>query len=123
VPLNSEPPAKIAIDPPLADSLSVGRVVIQYGAENLRIVPEFGPAVLDVTPRIGHIHVTVDDAPWHWAHTSGESLIINGLPPGPHKVLIQLVNAHHQIIDQGTVNFAFLKRRLEKMPFRWKQAT
>jgi hypothetical protein len=53
-----------------------------------------------VSPRIGHIHVTVDDAPWRWADASGEPLIINGLPAGPHRVLIELVNASHQTLDQ-----------------------
>ncbi len=105
VPLVSEPPAKIIIDPPVADSLALGRVVIQYQAENLRIVQVFGPAALDVSPRIGHIHVTVDDAPWRWADASGEPLIINGLPAGPHKILIEHVNANHQTLDQGVVNF------------------
>jgi hypothetical protein len=105
VPLASEPAAKIVIDPPLADSLVHGRVVIQYRAENLRIVQVFGPAALAVSPRIGHIHVTVDDAPWRWADASGEPLIINGLPAGPHKVLIELVNANHQTLDRGVVNF------------------
>jgi Family of unknown function (DUF6130) len=105
VPLASEPPAKIIIDPPVADSLALGRVVIQYRAENLRIVQVFGPAALDVSPRIGHIHVTVDDAPWRWADASGEPLIINGLPAGPHKILIELVNANHQTLDKGIVNF------------------
>jgi hypothetical protein len=71
--------------------------------ENLRIVPEFGPAALAVSRRIGHIHVTVDDATWHWADASGEPVIINGLAPGRHKILIQLVNANHQPIDQATV--------------------
>jgi hypothetical protein len=105
VPLASEPAPKIVIDPPLADSLVRGRVVIQYRAENLRIVPVFGPNALDVSPRIGHIHVTVDDAPWRWADASGEPLIINGLPAGPHKVLIELVNSNHQTLDQGVVTF------------------
>ncbi len=105
VPLVSEPPAKIIIDPPVADSLALGRVVIQYQAENLRIVQVFGPAALDVSPRIGHIHVTVDDAPWRCADASGEPLIINGLPAGPHKILIEHVNANHQTLDQGVVNF------------------
>jgi hypothetical protein len=105
VPLASEPAAKIVIDPPLADSLVHGRVVIQYRAENLRIVQVFGPAALAVSPRVGHIHVTVDDAPWRWADASGEPLIINGLPAGPHKVLIELVNANHQTLDRGVVNF------------------
>jgi hypothetical protein len=34
-------------------------------------VPAFGPKALDDSPRIGHIHVSVDDAPWHWADASG----------------------------------------------------
>jgi hypothetical protein len=51
-PLQNEPPAKIIIDPPLAESLSHGRVVIQYRTENLHIVPVFGPAALAVSPRL-----------------------------------------------------------------------
>ena len=105
VPLTDEAPPKIIIDQPLADSLAQGRVVIQYRAENLRIVPVYGPAALDVSPRIGHIHVTVDDGPWRWVDASGEPLIINKLSPGPHKVLIELVNANHQTLDRGVVNF------------------
>jgi hypothetical protein len=105
VPLASEPAPKIVIDPPLADWLAQGRVVIQYRAENLRIVQVFGPNALDVSPRIGHIHLTVDDAPWRWADASGEALIINCLLPGPHKVLIELVNANHQTLDKGLVTF------------------
>jgi hypothetical protein len=104
-PIQNEPPAKLAIDPPLAESLSHGRVVIQYRTENLHIVPVFGLAALAVSPRIGHIHVTVDDGPWVWADASGEPVIINGLPPGPHKVRIQLETANHQLLDQGIVNF------------------
>jgi hypothetical protein len=109
VPLTNEPPAKIIIDPPLADALALGRVVIQYRTENLHIVPVFGPAALAVSPRIGHIHVTVDDNPWRWADASGEPLIVNGLPPGPHKILIQLENANHQPLDQGVVKFTIPK--------------
>jgi hypothetical protein len=106
VPLaETQPPAKIIVDPPLAEPLSRGMVFIQYRAENLRIVPVFGPNALDVSPRIGHIHVTVDDAPWHWADASGEQLIIVGLPAGPHKVQVILANANHQPLDQATVQF------------------
>jgi len=109
VPLASEPRAKIIIDPPLAEPLSHGRVVIQYRTENLHIVPVFGPKALEVSPRIGHIHVTVDDLPWHWADASGEPLILNGFPPGPHKVLIELVDANHKPLDKGVVNFVVPK--------------
>ena len=105
VPLTEEGPASITIDPPLPDSLAHGRVVIQYRTENLRIVPVFGPAALAVSPRIGHIHVTVDDAPWRWADASGEPLIINGLPPGPHHVLVELENPNHQTLGRATVKF------------------
>jgi hypothetical protein len=105
-PLASEPPAKIVIDPPLAEPLSQGRVVIQYRTENLHMAPVFGSTALAVSPRVGHIHVSVDDASWVWVDASGEPVILNGLPPGPHKILIQLENANHQLLDQGTVRFA-----------------
>jgi hypothetical protein len=105
VPLDSEPPARLIVDPPIAEALTKGRVYIQYRAENLRIVQVFGPGALSVSPRIGHVHVTVDDLPWHWADASGEQLILTGLPVGPHKVLIELVNANHKTIDQKTVEF------------------
>jgi hypothetical protein len=108
-PLQSEPPAKIVIDPPLAEPLSRGRVVIQYRTENLHIVPVFGPVALAVSPRVGHIHVTVDDAPWVWADASGEPVILNGLPSGQHKILLQLETANHQPLDQGAVTFTVPK--------------
>ena len=104
-PLQHEPPAKIIIDPPLPEPLSRGRVVIQYRTENLHIVPVFGPTAVAVSPRVGHIHVTVDDAPWVWADASGEPVVLNGLPPGPHKVLLQLETANHQTLDEGAVMF------------------
>ncbi len=100
-----QPPAKIIADPPLAEPLSRGYVFIQYRAENLRIVPVFGPNALDVTPRIGHIHVTVDDAPWHWADASGDPLIIVGLPAGPHKVEIILADVNHSPLDKAIIAF------------------
>jgi hypothetical protein len=105
VPLATEPPARLVVDPPLAESLALGRVVVQYRTENLRIVPVFGPAALDVSPRVGHIHVTVDDAPWRWADASNEPLIINGLPPGPHRILIELVDPTHRALDRQVVRF------------------
>ncbi len=114
VPISNEPPVKLFIDAPLADSLSKGRVVIQYRAENLRIEPVFGLAALDVSPRIGHIHVTVDDAAWHWLDASSEPLVITGLTPGEHKVMIELVNAAHQTLDYGIVSFAVPVRSLVK---------
>ena len=106
IPLASEPPAKIVIDPPLAEPLaSRGVAIIQYCAENLHLVPVFGANALAVSPRVGHIHVRVDDAPWVWADASGNPIILMGLRPGPHKVLIELEDANHRALDQGIVTF------------------
>ena len=102
----TEPAAKIVVDAPLAEPLaSRGVVVIAYCAENMRIAPVFGSGALGVSPRVGHIHVTVDEAPWHWADASGTPLILRGLPPGRHTVRIELVDANHQAVDKGTVEF------------------
>jgi len=105
VELTDEPPAKLIVDPPLAGPLAAGRVFIQYRTENLRVVPVFGKGALSVSPRIGHIHITVDDAPWHFVDASGETIILVGLPPGPHKVLIELADPTHKVITSQTVTF------------------
>ena len=98
-----QPAAKIVVDPPLAEPLSRGVVFIHYRTENLQVVPVFGPKALDVSPRIGHLHVAVDGASWIWADTSGGPIIIAGLPAGPHKVEITPVNANHQPVARSVV--------------------
>ena len=108
-PLANEPAARIVIDPPLAGPLARGVVVIQYRTENMRILPVFGSDALKVSPRIGHLHVTVDDAPWHLAIASVDPLIIAGLPAGPHKMLIELADANHHVLDKAVVAFVVPK--------------
>ncbi|MBD3885825.1 hypothetical protein IFO70_29375 [Phormidium tenue FACHB-886] len=103
--IEDEAPPKLIVDPPLPEPLSQGRVFIQYWTENLRVLPVFGKGALDVSPRIGHIHITVDDAPWHFVDASGETIILVGLEPGPHKVLIELADPTHQVITSETVTF------------------
>jgi hypothetical protein len=103
--IENEPPPRLIVDAPLAEPLAQGRVFIQYRADNLRIVPVFGKGALDVSPRIGHVHVTVDDATWHFVDASGETLILVGLAPGPHKVLIELADPTHRVITSETVKF------------------
>jgi Family of unknown function (DUF6130) len=103
-PVASEAPARLHVDAPLPDQLAEGRVVIRYRPENVRILPVYGPAALDVSPRIGHLHVTVDDGPWRWVDASGEPLIINKLPAGPHKILIELADPTHKVIASETVD-------------------
>jgi len=61
----SEAPAKIVIHPPLPGRLvSRGVAIIEYCARNRHLVPVFSANALDVSPRIGHVHVKLDDAPW-----------------------------------------------------------
>ena len=97
--IESEPPPNLTVDPPIPDQLARGVVEIQYRVENLHIVPVFGAAALNVSPRVGHLHVTVDDLPWHWTDPSGlNTVAVVGLPPGQHKVMIELANSVHQVI-------------------------
>lgn len=105
VALDNEPPPRLIVDPPLPGPLSQGRVFIQYRTENLRVVPVFGQGALQVSPRIGHVHITVDDAPWHFVDASGETIILVGLKPGPHKVLIELADPTHHVLTSETVLF------------------
>lgn len=109
VPITKEPLPKLIVDSPLADQLVHGRVVIQYRAENMRIVPVFGTSALNISPRIGHIHVTVDDLPWHWADASGEPIILVGFKPGKHSVLIELADPTHKVVDKKVVKFTITK--------------
>ena len=104
-PLDSQPAPRLLVFQPAPAQLAKRLAVIAYRAENLRIVPVYGATALDINPRVGHIHVTVDGASWHWADASNEPVILKGLTPGPHKVLIELANPVHQVIDSALVQF------------------
>jgi hypothetical protein len=107
---SSQQAARLIVAPPHAEALARGLIVLQYRADNLRTLPVFGAAALNVTPRVGHGHVTIDDQPWHWVDTSGE-LIVQGLTPGPHRVLIELADPVHRVIDSVTTRFQIPDRR------------
>lgn len=98
VAIQNEAPAKLIVDPPIPEQLALGRAFIQYRTENLRIVPVFGKAALEVSPRIGHLHYYVDDQSWPIVDTSGETVVLVGLPPGPHKVRLELADTLHRPI-------------------------
>jgi hypothetical protein len=108
VALEHEPAPRLVVDPPLPDQLAQGIVQVQYRVENVHIVPVFGVGALSVSPRVGHLHITVDDLPWHWADTSDNNTIdVVGLPPGPHKLLIELVDATHHAFAGQSVTLTF----------------
>jgi hypothetical protein len=103
-------PPRILLDPPLAEPLSRGVVFIHYRTEKLLVVPVFGPKAAELSPPIGHLHVALDGSSWGWGNTSGEPLILFGLPPGPHKLEITLVNANHQPLHRSVMEFVMPAR-------------
>jgi hypothetical protein len=108
IPIGKEPPAQLIVDPPNPRALAIDVALLQYRAENVHIVPISGPGTLNVFPRVGHVNITVDDLPWHWADTSNIGTIdIKELPPGQHKVRIDLVDGNNQIFpgQSKTVTF------------------
>jgi len=98
VAIQNEAPAKLIVDAPIPEQLALGRVFIQYRTENLRILPVFGKAALDVSPRVGHLHYYLDGQSWPIVDTSGETVVFVGLPPGPHEVKLELADATHRPI-------------------------
>jgi hypothetical protein len=106
--IENEPAPKLIVDPPLPGPLAQGIFQAQYRVENVRIVPVFGPGALNASPRIGHLHINVDDLPWLWADASDNNTVdIAGLPPGEHKVKIELVDANHNVFPGQVVTVTF----------------
>lgn len=106
VPVANEPPAELFVDPPLAVPLARGAVIIPYRTKHFRILPIFGASALDVSPRAGHLHVSVDDLPWRWADAGADgSVVVNGLPAGPHKIRVELALPDHKVIAAQAVTF------------------
>lgn len=103
-------PAKLVVDRPEADALANGLALIHYRAENVQLVPVYGPAAAAVSPRVGHVHVTVDGNPWHWADATGQPVVVAGLPPGPHTVTIELAAADHAVLAKEVVKFDVPRR-------------
>ena len=106
--IENEPAAKLIVDPPLLAPLAMGLFLAQYRVENVRILQAFGPGALSVSPRIGHLHINVNDLPWTWADASDNNTVdIGGFPPGEHKVKIDLVDANHQVLNRQSVTVKF----------------
>jgi hypothetical protein len=102
----NEPAPKLIVEPPLPGALARGAVLIPYRVENFRILPVLGEDAVKVSPRVGHLHVTVDDLPWHWGDFSGtNTIVVVGLTPGQHKMLIELADPQHHIFTGQTVTF------------------
>jgi hypothetical protein len=111
LPLESESVPTLVAYPPLAEPLARGVVIIQYRTERARIMPVFGKAAADVSPRLDHLHVTVDDWKGTWAHTSEDPIILVGLTPGTHRVLLEVADPTHKILTSTVVSFTVPEKK------------
>src|ERR1700741_1907518 len=95
LPVANEPPPRLIVGAPLPGPLADSNLAfIPYRVENLRILPVGGPGAKDLSPRVGHLHITVADLTWSWAdYGQGDTIILINLPRGEHKVLIELTDA------------------------------
>nr|WP_298684243.1 DUF6130 family protein [uncultured Dongia sp.] len=106
LPVANEPAPTLTVEAPLPGPLARGAVLIPYRVENLKILPVLGEAATDVSPRVGHLHVTVDDLPWRWAEFNNVgTIVVVGLPSGSHKLLIELAGPEHGVYLGKTVTF------------------
>jgi len=104
--IDNEPAPGLIVESPLPGPLAQGVVLIPYRVENLRILPVAGPAARNLSPRVGHLHITVDDLPWLWADFGqSNTVVLAGMPRGQHKVLIELVDAEGNVFTAQTVTF------------------
>jgi len=104
--IDKEPAPRLIVEPPLPGQLAQNLVFIPYRVENLRILPLGGAAARNVSPRVGHLHITVDDLPWQWAdYGQSNTIILVGMPRGQHKVLIELVDPEGNVFTGQTVTF------------------
>ena len=106
IPIDNEPEPRLFVEPPLPGPLAQNVVFIPYRVENVRILPVAGPAARQMSPRVGHLHITVDDLPWLFADFGqSNTVVLVGLSRGRHKVLIELVDAEGNLFTAQTVTF------------------
>ena len=104
--IDNEPAPRLFVEPPLPGPLAQNVVFMPYRVENVRILPVSGPAARNLSPRVGHLHITVDDLPWLWADFGqSNTVVLVGLPRGEHKVRIELVDAEGNLFTAQTLTF------------------
>jgi hypothetical protein len=104
VAIENEPPATLIVDRPLAAQLAQGLVFNKYRTEPA-VVPVFGKGA----PRRVTAHRS---RPYHRRRRAvalrrcqRQTVVAVGLPPGSHKVLFEMADPTHRVIDSKTVSF------------------
>ena len=104
--VDNEPAVSLTVLPPLPGPLARGVVFIPYRLENLRIVPVGGAAAGQISPRVGHLHLQLDDLPWQWAdYGASNTIILVGMPRGEHKLRVEAVDPEGKPFIARTVTF------------------
>ncbi|WP_152681620.1 DUF6130 family protein [Chromobacterium subtsugae] len=103
------PAPKLVIESPV-DGQAVGNaLIVRFHAEQIRLAPRYAPAGEPVPAAlrgVGHLHVYLDGAAWHWVHATPDPLVLVGLPPGPHQIHLELAAPNHQPLDARQVSFS-----------------
>ena len=56
------------------------------------MLPVGGPPARNLSPRVGYLHITVDDLPWQWADCGqSNTIVLVNLPRNEYRVLIEVV--------------------------------
>ena len=106
VDVDNEPAPGLTVLPPLPGPLAQGVVFIPYRLENLRIIPVGGASARGLSPRVGHLHISLDDLPWQWAdYGASNTVILVGLSGGEHKVRIEAVDPEGKPFVARTLTF------------------
>lgn len=110
-PIENEPAPRLIVEPPIPGALARGVALIPYRVENLRVLPVLGADALKLSRRVGHLHVTLNDLPWHWADFGGtNTIVIAPLPPSQHKLLVEVADPQHRVITAQSVTFTVPSR-------------
>lgn len=103
----NEATPKLILSEPRADVLKDGYVYLPFRVENMTILPLYteihGEEATKLKPKIGHLHVMVDDNKWNWIHALTDAIYFGPLSPGAHKVRLELVDAAHSVIEVQTI--------------------
>lgn len=98
---------KVMIESPqngatVQDTAGLGPVaIIKFKTDNFKIESlgkhsDMAMNDMDKMAKMGHVHVTLDNADWYWVHSSMDPIVLVGLKPGQHSVKLELVGADHK---------------------------
>lgn len=103
-----KPAPKLTLAAPKADFLEKGFVYLPFKVENMTILPLYaeihGAEVTKLQPTVGHLHVSVNDNQWAWVHAQPDAIYFSTLPPGTHKMTVELSDAAHNVLDRQTLS-------------------